>query len=54
MRKKGGKLGTGTESFQQKFDRLFDLEKFLNEQDEIYFLEMALTQNNDPKYVKYF
>jgi hypothetical protein len=39
---KGGKLGTGTESFQQKFDRLFDLKKFLDQHDEIYCLEMAI------------
>jgi hypothetical protein len=32
----------GTETFQQKLTRLFVLEKFLKEEDQIYCLEMAI------------
>jgi hypothetical protein len=38
----GGKNGRGIETFKQKFSRLFVLEKFLKQEDQIYCLEMDI------------
>ena len=32
-------------SFQEKLDKIFDIEKFISENDEIYNLEIALLIN---------
>jgi hypothetical protein len=32
-------------SFQEKLDKIFDIDKFISENDEIYNLEIALLKN---------
>jgi hypothetical protein len=43
--RKNCQIAAGTESFQAKFERLWNFRKFISQEDKVYCLEMAILLN---------